>query len=1380
MTALTLKGAFPGLKSWADAEKTARMRGRGKSIVTSAPPKAGSPLSGSPGFQSWAPLGRLQSWVTLLLLTLALTTAAHATPTAPANVVATVSGSDAAGYTVSLSWTAISGLTQYNIYRSTTPGGEAAPVYGTSGPYTPSYTDYSVAAGVTYYYKISAVDGTGEGPLSAEVSATPAGTPPAAPVVTGTIGSGVANLTWKAVSGATWYNVYRGDINGSNVTLVGYAETTTTFHDTTVTNGQTYTYSVYAVNAAGQGAGSAILQLTPGTPDLAAPTQPIAQVNGDGTVTVSWTPVPGVSSNYYIYRALTPGGEGRYYAAVQYYTTSYTDYSVSPGAIYYYKVSALDANGEGPKSAEVSALPGAALLPASTLTGTASAAKTSLSWKAVSGAATYNLYRKNKNDSSYALLAYGLASTSYTDTRAASGNTYQYYVCAVSNHGQGTPSNVLYLTVGTPNLGAPANLVADISSDGGSIVLNWTSVPNTTHYYVYRSLTPNGEGQPLYVDEPYYDNFYTDSSVSPGVVYYYKVTALNANGESHFSGEISAETGVAPLAATVLSGTLGASRNTLTWKAVSGATGYDVYRQQPGVVNDAILVYHTTTLAYADTGAVNGNTYRYHVLAVGRQGEGLDSNAVYLTPGTSPDLSIPTQVVAAVNSNGGISLVWAAVPNDVHYFVYRSLTPGGEASPLYSDVPYYYNAGSYVDYSVNPGVTYYYKISALDSTGETAKSIEVSATPGVPALAASTLSGAAGNAQTSLSWSAVSGATSYDLYRKNKNDGSYALLAYHVTGLSYTDTGLTNGNTLLYAVAPVGVPGEGAWSNTVYVTVGVPHLHAPTNVVATVLSYGIQVTWSPIKNATHYYVYRSLTPGGEGQPVYSDVPYYYYGGSYVDTGVTPGITYYYTISTLDAVGEGPMSIEVSATTGVTPLPAPTLSGGTGRAQANLSWTTVPNATSYNVYRGNGNGTPNTLVAYRVRATAWADVSAASGSSYNYYVCSVNADGQGPASNIVYLTPGVPDLPAPVGLTASVLSYGIKIVWAAVPNASHYFVYRSLTPGGEGVPYYSDVPYYYNTGSYVDGNVHAGVRYYYKISALDANGESKMSAEVSAETGVAPIAAPTLSIGSYSATPAKLTWAAVSGATSYNIYRGDAYGNGMTLLAYKQAGTTYTDSTVAVATSYSYTVTAVGANGEGPFSNTVYVTPGTAVVGPPTSIVAVSSGTPGHYQISLNWLTVNNASSYYVYKSLTAGGETHPLVASLPYYDGNYTDGSVTGNTTYYYKLSSVDTHGESKMSAEVSATPGVLLPAPVVTAHRVHTANKPDTISLTWPAVSGATGYAVFSTGSGFGTPYGGLLATPAGTGYSQSVSSGNTDYYLVYAVNKNGAGVPADVTVAP
>lgn len=88
---------------------------------------------------------------------------------APANLTAT-----AGTYQVKLSWDSVSGATGYNLYRGTTQtgsiSGKSKIVTDTSAT---SYTDTAVNHNTTYYYQVTATDGTRESAPSVEVSATP-------------------------------------------------------------------------------------------------------------------------------------------------------------------------------------------------------------------------------------------------------------------------------------------------------------------------------------------------------------------------------------------------------------------------------------------------------------------------------------------------------------------------------------------------------------------------------------------------------------------------------------------------------------------------------------------------------------------------------------------------------------------------------------------------------------------------------------------------------------------------------------------------------------------------------------------------------------------------------------------------------------------------------------------------------------------------------------------------------------------------------------------------------------------------------------------------------------------------------------------------------
>lgn len=74
---------------------------------------------------------------------------------------------------VSLSWTASSGASTYNVYRGTTAGGESATPL-TTGVSASSYTDAGLTNGTKYYYVVAAVNAYGTSAKSSEASASPA------------------------------------------------------------------------------------------------------------------------------------------------------------------------------------------------------------------------------------------------------------------------------------------------------------------------------------------------------------------------------------------------------------------------------------------------------------------------------------------------------------------------------------------------------------------------------------------------------------------------------------------------------------------------------------------------------------------------------------------------------------------------------------------------------------------------------------------------------------------------------------------------------------------------------------------------------------------------------------------------------------------------------------------------------------------------------------------------------------------------------------------------------------------------------------------------------------------------------------------------------
>lgn len=174
----------------------------------------------------------------------------------------------------------------------------------------------------------------------------------------------------------------------------------------------------------------------------------------------------------------------------------------------------------------------------------------------------------------------------------------------------------------------------------------------------------------------------------------------------------------------------------------------------------------------------------------------------------------------------------------------------------------------------------------------------------------------AGNQQVTLTWSAPasdggSSITNYSIYRGTTSGGEIFLVEIGNV-LIFTDTGLMNGQTYYYEVSASNAVGEGPKSNEVSATPAtVPR--APTGLTAVAGDEQITLTWSAPSDdggssIRNYMIYRGTSSGGETLLITIGNVL-----SYVDTGLTNGVTYYYQVAAVNGVGEGPKSNEANAT-----------------------------------------------------------------------------------------------------------------------------------------------------------------------------------------------------------------------------------------------------------------------------------------------------------------------------------------------------------------------------------------------------------------------------------------------------------------------------------
>lgn len=206
-------------------------------------------------------------------------------------------------------------------------------------------------------------------------------------------------------------------------------------------------------------------------------------------------------------------------------------------------------------------------------------------------------------------------------------------------------------------------------------------------------------------------------------------------------------------------------------------------------------------------------------------------------------------------------------------------------------------------------------------------STQVTATP---PSAPSGLSAVAGNGSVALSWTAGTGAASYNVKRSTTTGGPYTTVGTATT-TAYTDSAVTNGTTYYYVVTSVNSAGESANSNQASATPQVSLPGAPTGVSAVGGNAQVVVSWTATSGAASYNVKRSTTSGGPYTTVASPTS-----TSYTDTAVTNGTTYYYVVSAVNTAGEGPNSTQVAATPTAATLQQLLLNPGFESGSAN--WT----------------------------------------------------------------------------------------------------------------------------------------------------------------------------------------------------------------------------------------------------------------------------------------------------------------------------------------------------------------------------------------------------------------------------------------------------------
>ncbi|MCD8381870.1 MAG: hypothetical protein LUC30_02980 [Clostridiales bacterium] len=732
------------------------------------------------------------------------------------------------GKTPTLTWSAVSGAASYKIYRKTGSGSWSVLSSNISST---SYTDAkATTSGTTYSYYVTAVlSDSSETSASDTVTYTYYKTPTN---VKAANAAGGVKVSWSSVSGATGYRILRQASGSSTWTTVGDVSGATSYVDTSASSNKTYSYTVrayfgsksssredYTVNV-WSGVSSSVSVYY-----LAAPVISDVSSSSEGLV-ISWSSVAGATSYRVYYRVV---GDSSWAGHVTVKGTSYTYTKAVAGTSYYFTVIADNAN-NGSYSSYYDPVGDTAQsityhgIPSVTLKTVEKGVQ--VTWTKDAAATKYRIWRKTGSSTWTVITTVTGSTSSYVDTTAVSGTTYYYTVRAYygndtnysSNSWSSYRSSSALTFLSAPKLGTP-------DSESGGMRISWEKVSGASGYIIYRKGTSDTSWTRIATVSGGSTTSYLYTGVKDDSTYYYTVKAYttDSKGNTFDSYWQTPSTAYTYHAAPSVSMACANNGIKITWTLSSGATGYRIYREQSGKrtivanISAKSLSSGATTGSYVDSSAnlSSGTTYQYTVRAYYGNGDiasvavdKLNNWSAYIYKSFTYLATpvIPTTVENNTSDTNGIKVTWSKVTGAAGYFIYRKTSASGSWTRIAT-----VSSGSttvYLDTSVSSlsaGTTCYYTVRAFDSTKNCWSYYNNTGSVCVYLPMVENLTvGTPSSSGTKITWSKVSGASSYVVYRRKSSSSSWSRLGT-VTTNSYTDTTVTSKSTLyFYTIVAVG------------------------------------------------------------------------------------------------------------------------------------------------------------------------------------------------------------------------------------------------------------------------------------------------------------------------------------------------------------------------------------------------------------------------------------------------------------------------------------------------------------------------------------------------------------------------------------------------
>lgn len=1038
-----------------------------------------------------------------------------------------------------------------------------------------------------------------------------------------------------------------------------------------------------------------------------APTN-LTATPGDGEVTLSFTPSPGATSHrlYFSNQANISRTTGTLLGTV---TSPTLHQGLMNGVTWYYVVTAVNAAGESAESSVASAIPSStagqtnpqvlARRPLVGATGVRVGARVEARFnRELDGttvtAMNVGLARLDGGSVAGSTSAAGTALALTPALPLAFETTYQVTLGTGLRDTLNQPlaaTDTWTFTTSSP----PPSVTPQAGN--GSATLTWTAVPGAVHYVLTRTRVPFAA-----VEWPVSGTTFTDTSLSNGLVYTYSAAAVTTFGRSAPSADVSVtpqpSRPSAPSNFTVVGGR---STALLTWNPVGGATGYSIYRapNAGGPYTRVETAYQGTT--WLDTNLAPDTVWSWVVQAESATGTGAWSEPTAIRTAGS---RLPAPSVTATAGTSWVRLNWTAVPGAVGYVIFRGTWPNADPVRLGALATL-----SFDDTSVLNGQTYRYFVGAVDGEQLVGDVTEATASP-VPGLVPPPPTMFWPQIEVNrvqVSAQTVVGGATLDYFRSSSPDGGFV----PVPAIEILD-----GGTTWYYAARVTVAGVSSeLSLPVEVTPAIAATPAmPQNVVAFVASGWADVLFDPVPNATQYQVGLATSPGGTPTTrcTASDT-----WENRCLVSLTDNLTVYLSVRALNGTTPGPWSAEVMVRpTNIGPnagLASPNIGVTPGNGLTTVSWTHVPGASEYRVYR-------------RTRRSGWAlltttpnlsvnDLAVVNGTDYRYALVATNGTTRfAPTQLSSFERPSHLNPLRPANVTVTPTNGGALVRWGAVAGANSYTVRASFFPGGGASEFSASCnsPETWRTDCQLP--LPNGTSFFVQLIAFGAGSLASAWTD-SIEVTPAP-AAP--------AAPAGLV---VNAANERLVLRATTTPGGSWRLWRRTRDTAWSDLGLLPSpffqdsqpngVAFQYALQFITGQGASPLAVSNFVRPSYLAPLPPT-LLEVAPDDSGAW---VWWTPVPGVSQYQVF---TAPAPEGPYALGLTVNSPRDTTGrlsSLTNGTPVWVAVTSLSSGFSSARSNELTVRPSATaLVAPTVSA-----INGNQAVQLSWPAVTGAISYQV-------------------------------------------------------